>query len=89
MLIFLRIEGAYPKTYRRIEKVYSSDGLSNHALVFDAGNKIIEPKVNNYIAEPDYVSACRDFLKKIALNTRTIEQTRYQVVEFLAQNLSM
>lgn len=89
LLIFLRIEGAYPKTYRRIEKVYSSDGLSDHVLVFDAGNKIIEPKVNNYIAEPDYVSDCMDFLERMAPKTRTIEQTRYQVVEFLAQNLSM
>lgn len=90
LLIFLRIEGTYLKSHRRIEKVYSSDSLSDHVLVFDAGNnKKIEPKVNNYVAEPDYVRACRDFLKKIALNTRTIEQTRRQVVEFLAQNLSM
>ncbi len=90
LLIFLRIEGTYLKTHRRIEKVYSSDGLSDHVLVFDAGNnKKNEPKVNNYMAESDYVSACRDFLKKIAPKTRTIEQTRQQVVEFLAHNLSM
>ncbi len=90
LLIFLRIEGTYLKTHRRIEKVYSSDGLTNHILVFDAGdNKKIEPKVNNYMAEPDYVSACRDFLRKTTPKTRTIKQTRQQVVEFLAQNLSM
>ena len=90
LLIFLRIEGTYPKPHRRIEKVYSSDSLSGHVLVFDAGNnKKIELKVNNYMAEPDYVSACRDFLKKMAPKTHTIEQTRYQVVEFLAHNLSM
>ena len=88
LLIFLRIEGTYLKTHRRIEKVYSSDGLTDHVLVFDSGNKKIEPKVNNYMAEPDYVSVCRDFLKKNAPKTRTIEQTRNQVVEFLAHNLS-
>ncbi len=90
LLIFLRIEGSYLKTQRRIEKVYSSDGLSDHVLVFDAGNNNkIEPKVNNYVAEPDYVSACREFLKKMAPKTCTIEQTRHQVVEFLAHNLSL
>ena len=89
LLIFLSIEGTYLKSHRRIEKVYSSDGLSEHVLVFDAGNNKIEAKVNNYMAEPGYVSACRDFLKKMAPKTRTIEQTRQQVVEFLAHNLSM
>ena len=90
LLIFLRIEGNYLKTHRLIEKVYSSDGLSDHVLVFDAcNNRKIEPKVNNYVAEPDYVRACREFLKKITPKTRTIEQTRRQVVEFLAHNLSM
>jgi len=89
LLIFLSIKGSYPETHRLIEKVYSSNGLTDHVLVFDAGNKKIEPKVNNYVAEPDYVSACRDFLKKVLPKTRTIEQTRQQVVEFLAQNPSL
>jgi len=90
LLIFLRIEGTYLKSHRRIEKVYSSDGLSGHVLVFDGGNnKKVETKINNHMAEPDYVGACRDFIKKIAPKTRTIEQTRRQVVEFLAHNLSM
>lgn len=90
LLIFLRIEGSYLKTHRRIEKVYSSDGLTDHVLVFDAGNnKKIETKVNNHMVEPDYVSACRDFLKKITPKTLTIEQTRQQVVEFLAHNVSV
>ena len=90
LLIFLRIEDSYLKIHRRIEKVYSSDGLSSHVLVFDAGNnnKIV-PQVNNYVVEPDYVSACRDFLKKMSPKTRTIEQTRRRVAEFLAHNLSM
>ncbi len=90
LLIFLRIEDSYLKIRRRIEKVYSSDGLTGHVLVFDAGNnKKIVPQINNYVVEPDYVSACRDFLKKMSRKTRTIEQTRQRVAEFLAQNLSM
>lgn len=90
LLIFLRIEGTYLKTHRRIDKVYSSDGISDHVLVFDAANNSnVGPNENNFMAEPDYVSTCRDFLKKMAPTTCTIEQTRRQVVEFLAQNLSV
>ncbi len=90
LLIFLSIEGSYPEIHRRIEKVYSSDGLSDHMLIFNAGNnKRIDPKVTNHMAEPDYVSACLDFLKKMSPKTCTIKQTRQQVAEFLAQNLSL
>jgi hypothetical protein len=90
LLIFLSIEGTYLKTHRCIDKVYSSDSLSDHGLVFDAANnKKIGQNGNNYMAEPDYMSACRDFLKKMAPKTRTIEQTRQQVAEFLAKTLSM
>ena len=90
LLIFLRIEGTYLKTHRRIEKVYSSNGLTDHVLVFDAGNnKKIDPKVQKYMTEPDDVSACRDFLKNMSPKTYAIEQTRQRVAEFLAQNLSL
>jgi hypothetical protein len=90
LLIFLRIEGTYLKTHRRIEKVYSSDGLSDHELVFDAtNNKKIELVGNNYIAEPEYVSACQDFLGQMDAGTRAIEQTRKKVVEFLAKDMSV
>jgi hypothetical protein len=90
LLIFLRIEGTYLKTHRRIEKVYSSDGLSGHELVFDAANnKKVEPVANNYVAEPEYIGACRDFLGQMEASIRTIEQTRQKVVEFLAKNLSV
>lgn len=90
LFIFLRIEGTYLKTNRRIEKVYSSDGLSGHELVFDATrNNNIVPNSNNFIADSDYVIACRDFLKQMDPGIRTIEQTRQKVVEFLAKNLSV
>ncbi|MBN1804152.1 MAG: hypothetical protein JW837_02765 [Sedimentisphaerales bacterium] len=45
--------------------------------------------VNNFIADSDYVSACRDFLEQMDPKIRTIEQTRRGVVEFLARNLSV
>jgi hypothetical protein len=90
LLIFMHIEGTYLKSHRRIEKVYSSDGLSDHVLVFDAANnKKFELKANKYVAEPDYVGACREFLKKNVSKARTIEQARRQVVEFLAHNPSL
>ena len=90
LLIFLRIEGTYLKTRRRIEKVYSSDGLSEHVLVFDsANNKKIGLAGNNYAVEPEYVSACRNFLGQMDSGTRTIEQTRQKVVEFLAKNFTV
>jgi hypothetical protein len=90
LLIFLRTVGTYLKTQRWIEKVYSSDGFSDHELIFDAdNNKKIEAHVTNHIAEPDYVHTCRDFLERIAQNSRTIEQTRRRVIEFLAPNYSV
>ena len=90
LLIFLRIDGTYLKTHRRIEKVYSSDGLSDHKLVFDtANNKKIEPAGSYCKVEPEYFIACMDFLRQLTQNTRTIEQTRQKAVEFLAKNLSV
>jgi hypothetical protein len=90
LLIFLRIEDSYFKAHRWIDKVYSSDALSDHVLIFDANStKKLEPNVKNYRAEPDYVNACRDFLKKTARNVHTIEHTRRHVVEFLKQKSSV
>ena len=90
LLIFLRFRGSYLKSRRWIEKVYSSDALSDHVLVFDAGNnKKIDSNLNNYPVEPDYIAAYRDFLKKMAPKTRTIEQTRQRVIEFLDHNYSI
>jgi hypothetical protein len=88
LLIFMRIEGTYLRPRRRIEKVYSSDGFSDHKLIFDAANnKNIEPSSNNFVTDSDYVGTCRDFLEQMAPKARTIEQTRRKVVEFLAKNL--
>lgn len=90
LLIFLRIDGGYLKARRWIEEVYSGSGFSEHALIFHANdNKKLDKDARHYLADPEYVSMCRDFLKEMAPNVRTIEHTRQRVVEFLKQNSSI
>lgn len=89
LLIFLRIEDGYLKANRWIEEVYSGDGSSVHKLIFHANDKrTIDENAENYLAEPEYFAACRDFLTKISPDVRTIEDTRLHVVEFLRQDPS-
>jgi hypothetical protein len=84
LLIFLRVENGYLKTHRWIEEVYSSDGSSGHDLIFNANDKrTLDENAKHYLADPEYVAACRDFLTKIPPDVRTIEDTRRHVVEFL------
>jgi len=84
LLIFMRIEDGYLKTNRWIEEVYSSDGSSGHELIFRANDKrTLGEDAKHYLADPEYVAACRDFLTKIPPNVCTIEDTRRYVVEFL------
>jgi hypothetical protein len=86
LLIFLRIENHYPRTKRWIEEVYSGNGLSEHELIFRANDKrTLGENAKHYMADPEYVAACRDFLKKIPPSVRTIEDTRRHVVEFLQE----
>ena len=89
LLIFLRIENSYNKTHRWIEEVYSGDGSSAHELIFHANEKrTIDENAEHYLADPEYVAACRDFLTRISPDVRTIEDTRRNVVEFLRRNPS-
>jgi hypothetical protein len=84
LLIFLSIEDGYLKTNRRIKEVYSSDGSSGHELIFHANNKrTLDENAKYYLADPEYVAVCRDFLTKIPPDVHTIEDTRRHVVEFL------
>ena len=87
LLVFLRIEDGYRNTNRWIEEVYSGNGLSGHELLFHANNKrTLDENAKHYLADPEYVAACRDFLMKISPAVRTIEDTRREVVEFLRRN---
>jgi len=84
LLIFLRVENRYLKARRWIEEVYSSDGSSGHELIFHANDKrILDENAKHYLADPEYVTDCRNFLEKIPPDVRTIEDTRRHVVEFL------
>ncbi|UCF14582.1 MAG: hypothetical protein JSW59_14300 [Phycisphaerales bacterium] len=86
LLIFLRVGGGYSGARRWIDLVYSSDGSSEHELVFTtAKNSGASPTIH---ADPGYVAACRDFLGETAAQSRTIEQTRECVIEFLVKNSS-
>ncbi|UCC99888.1 MAG: hypothetical protein JSW66_08395 [Phycisphaerales bacterium] len=89
LLVFLRIDGDYVKMDRWIEEVYSGDGSSGQTLAFRASEeKRIGPGDRHYLADSQYVAACRDFLETMPGNVRTIEQTRRNVVEFLKQHPS-
>ena len=84
LLIFLSIENRYLKTKRRVEEVYSGDGSSEQKLIFHANDKrSLDENAEHYLADPEYVAACRDFLTKIPPDMRTIEDIRRRVVEFL------
>jgi hypothetical protein len=84
LFIFMRIEDGYLKANRRIEEVYSGDGSSEQELIFHANDKrTLDENAKHYLANPEYVAACRDFLTKISPNVRTIEDTRRHVVKFL------
>ena len=87
LLVFLGIENRYNKTHRWIEEVYSGDGSSAHELIFHANEKrTIDENAKHYLADPEYVAACRDFLTGISPDVRTIEDTRREVAEFLRRN---
>jgi len=85
LLIFLRVKGGYFDARRWIELVYSSDGLSEHELIFTAGRGLNKELRRD---DPQYVAACREFLSEMAPRTQTIEQTRGRVLEFLARGSS-
>jgi hypothetical protein len=89
LLIFLGVEGGYFKSHRWIEEVYSSDGSSEHSLIFRANDNesMSEDAIDSSIGLA-YVHVCRDFLRKMTADVRTIEDTRRQVIEFLRQNPS-
>jgi hypothetical protein len=84
LLIFLHVENRYLKAKRWIEEVYSSDGSSGHELIFHANDKrTLDENAKHYLADPEYVAKCRDFLKKTPPSVRTIKDTRRHVVELL------
>ncbi len=89
LLIFLRVTGGYFDSRRRIDLVYSSDGSSDHELVFANEMNGGATRSASLRAGPtlhvdsEYITACREFLRATEGKARTIEQTRERVLEFL------
>ena len=87
LLIFLRVEGGYFDARRRIDLVYSSDGSSEHELLFTAATGGgASPTLH---ADSEYIAACRQFLEERPRDTKTIEDTRARVLEFLNRRASV
>jgi len=85
LLVLLRIKGGYSGARRWVDLVYSSDGSSEHELTYTASGELNKDSGK---VDPEYVAACRDFLCESAAKTRTIEQTRERVIEFLGSSSS-
>ncbi|MHC4120530.1 MAG: hypothetical protein ACYSWO_23800 [Planctomycetota bacterium] len=85
LLIFLRVKGGYFDARRWIDLVYAGDGSSEHELVFTAEGGL---KKNCHKTDPEHFTACRDFLNERTRETKTIEQTRAGVLEFLTGRAS-
>lgn len=82
LAVFLRVKGGYGSARRWIEKVYSSNGRSPHKLVFYRTSGI-QPSA----LDAGWERRCRAFLEQVLkAGTRTIEETRGEVVRFLAQD---
>ncbi|HOV73575.1 MAG TPA: hypothetical protein PK967_06350 [Candidatus Hydrogenedentes bacterium] len=76
-IVFLRVRGGYPATRRWIAKVYESDGLSSHRLVYDASKGGL---CGNF-SDPSRIVQCRAFLEKTHTSgVRTIEATRAALI---------
>ncbi len=79
--VYLRVEGSYSSSARRIEEVFVSNRENDPRLVF-SGSK----GVRNWKNNPKF-EQCRSFLQKSYDNgLRTIEETRGAVVGFLTSN---
>ena len=85
LALFVRMKHCRRDTQRRVEKVYVSDGISPHTLVFD-GQAAVSPVTlrNDDSVEKEWISRCQGFLEDaLQSNVRTIEETRTWVVRFL------
>lgn len=82
LVMFMSVSGGWFEAKRRIETVWSSDGTSDHSLVYDLDGGLRRDAVD--AADRRYVKRCRRFLEQSYTNgVRTIEQVREAVVRFL------
>ena len=87
LLLFLRVGARSLDSQRWVEKVYSGNGSSGHVLVYDAKYGIRpEPDSEGYLADSEYVAACRGFLERaLTGGVRTVEETRKACCKFLGR----
>jgi len=88
LAVFLGVRGGYSGARRWVEKVYMSDGVSSHALVFDKQGGLARfPHASD--ADCDSFERCRAFLAQgLKRGVRTIEDTRREVLGFLSARQS-
>lgn len=78
LLAFLLMDRGLRTARRRIDRVYESDGVSPHTLVFDSSRR------TKRLPDDSWVARCRIFLDDtLQKGVRTIERTRERVVAFL------
>lgn len=81
LMIFLRMSNGIMGTTRRIDKVYASDGIMPHTLVYKHGQGLA---LELTAQENAWRTQCRAFLEAEYRNgVRTIEQVRERVMEFM------
>lgn len=70
-------------------RVHDGDGREPQQLIFEAGAGGPDLSCDTRFVEAGYLAACRDFLRRrFDAGTRTIEQSREQVLKFFADNES-
>jgi len=76
-IVFLRVRGGYQAARRWIAKVYESDGLSPHRLVYD----VSKGGLFGEFSDPSRAAQCRSFLESAHKSgIRTIEETRAALI---------
>ena len=88
LLMFLRVDGDYWNARRQIATVYESAGTGRHRLVYDVRSRMApEASSGGQAVDIGYLQDCRKFLlRNLDAGTRTIEQSRLEVVKFLAEH---
>ena len=85
LLVFLSFDRGLRTARRRVDKVYASDGVSPHRLVFDGRcdkRQLLSPHGGS--VDSSWMAQCRAFLEDTRrAGVRTIEETRQRVVAFL------
>ncbi len=82
LLAFMRVEGGWHVSHRRVERVYASNGTEPHQLVYAHGRGGFSGDAG---LDRAWFRECRDFVARNADRAvKTVEKTRRLVLDFLA-----